>query len=332
MATRRDFLKSASMLTLGTLAACNANGGATAAANQPAAPGSKYIGLQTYTLGGELYNDTANVIKKLAEGGYTGFELAGYNPQARGFRSFGQDAATISAADFKKMCDDAGIKIISSHLTPNNLERGAKYDASTKDTILEYWKTVIEDHKTFGVEAIVQPSLPTIQNKEDALNVCEVFNAVGELLGQNGIKFGYHNHSNEFNKVIPGGEAATPYYQRGFRRPGDDTPEPETIEKIFIENTDPSKVFFELDCYWTVMGQQDPLVWLKQYPNRIQYLHVKDFVVIGASGAMNWENIFTQHYANGNKYWFVEIEGTNSGHQVEYALESAKYLLGHDFV
>ena len=227
MATRRDFLKSASMLTLGTLAACNANGGATAAANQPAAPGSKYIGLQTYTLGGELYNDTANVIKKLAEGGYTNFELAGYNPQARGFRSFGQDAATISAADFKKMCDDAGIKITCSHLTPNNLERGAKYDASTKDTILEYWKTVIEDHKTFGVEAIVQPSLPSINNKEDALNVCEVFNAVGELLGQNGIQFGYHNHSNEFNKVIPGGEAVTPYYQRGFARPGE--PAPKTL-------------------------------------------------------------------------------------------------------
>ena len=330
MATRRDFLKSASLMTLGTLAACNANGGA--AANQPAAPGSKYIGLQTYTLGGELYNDTANVIKKLAEGGYTNFELAGYNPQARGFRGYGQDAATISAADFKKMCDDAGIAITCSHLTANTLERGEKYTPETKDKILEYWKTVVEDHKTFGVEAIVQPSLPTIQNKEDALNVCDVFNAIGEFLGQNGIKFGYHNHSNEFNRVIPGGEAATPYYQRGFRRPGDDTPEPETIEKIFIENTDPSKVFFELDCYWTVMGQQDPLVWLKQYPNRIQYLHVKDFVVIGASGAMNWENIFTQHYANGNKYWFVEIEGTNSGHQVEYALESAKYLLSRDFV
>lgn len=329
MANRRDFLKGASLLTLGTLAACNANGGA--AAKQPAAPGSKYIGLQTYTLGGELYNDTANVIKKLAEGGYTGFELAGYNPQARGFRSFGQDAATIPAGDFKKMCDDAGITIVSSHLTPNNLERGAKYDASTKDTILEYWKTVIEDHKTFGVEAIVQPSLPSINNKEDALNVCEVFNAVGELLGQNGIKFGYHNHSNEFNKVIPGGEAVTPYYQRGFRRPDDDTPEPETIEKVFIENTDPSKVFFEMDCYWTVMGQQDPVAWMKQYPSRIKMLHVKDFVVIGDSGAMNWENIFTQHYANDNKYWFVEIEGTNSGHQLEYALESAKYLLAHDF-
>ena len=332
MANRRDFLKGASLLTLGTLAACNANGGA-AAVNQPAAPGSKHIGFQAYSLGGELLNNPAEALQKMASYGFTHTELAFYSVQAHGLQGWGGDGAVTSAADFRKMADDAGISITCSHLTPNNLERGEKYDASTKGKILEFWKTAIDDHKTFGVEAIVQPSLPTIQSKEDAQNVADVFNAVGELLNYNGIKFGYHNHSNEFNKVIPGGEAAIPYYQRGgFRRPGDDTPEPETIEKVFIENTDPSKVFFEMDCYWTVMGQQDPVAWMTNYPNRIKFLHIKDFMVIGASGAMNWENIFNKFYENGNQHWFVELEDINSGHQLERAEASAKYLLSRDFV
>ena len=330
MANRRDFLKGMGLLSLGTLAACNANGGA--AANTPAAPGSKHIGFQAYSLGGELLNDPAGALQKMASYGYTHTELAFYNNEIHGIQGWGGDSKVTTAAELKQMADDAGIAITCSHLTPNNLERGEKYDSTTKDKILEFWKTVIDDHKLFGVEAIVQPSLPIINNTEDAKNVAEVFNAVGELLGQNGIKFGYHNHSNEFNKVIPSGEASTPYYQRAFRRPGDDSPEPETIEKLFIENTDPSKVFFELDCYWTVMGQQDPIQWLTDYPDRIKFLHIKDFMVIGASGAMNWENIFNKFYANGNQHWFVEIEDINSGHQLERAEASAQYLLSRDFV
>ena len=326
-------MKSVSLLSMGTLAACNSNAG-TAAANTPAAPGSKHIGFQAYSLGGELFADPAGALQKMKSYGYNYTELAFYsNSDGTGkLAGFGGGGNAVPATEFKKMADDAGIEIRSSHLTPNNLERGAKYDASTKGQILEFWKGVIDDHKMFGVEYIVQPSLPSINNTEDAKNVADVFNAVGELLRQNGIKFGYHNHSNEFNKVVPGAEAVTPYYQRGFRRPGDDSPEPETIEKVFIDNTDPQNVLFELDCYWTVMGQQDPIQWISQYKDRIKLLHIKDFMVIGASGAMNFENIFNTFYANGYKDFFVEIEDINSGKQLDRAQASAQYLLSRDFV
>jgi sugar phosphate isomerase/epimerase len=80
------------------------------------------------------------------------------------------------------------------------------------------------------------------------------------------------------------------------------------------------------------MGQQDPIVWINKYKDRIQLLHIKDFIIIGDSGAMNFEKIFHDFYANGHRNWFVEIEDINSGKQLERAEASAKYLLGKGFV
>ena len=342
MANRREFLKSASFMTLGALAASkvsaanDVNGvdGITAATAQAPKAGNTNLGFQAYSLGGELLNNPAPALKKMKSYGYDQCELAFYGFDDKAghgqFSSFGGGKPT-SAADFKKMADDAGIKIVSSHMTPN-LERGAKYDKSTETQILDFWKKIIPDHQMFGVEYIVQPSLPTINNLEDAQNVAEIFNKVGALLKDNGIKFGYHNHSNEFNKVVPGGKEVTPYYQRAFRRPGDNSPAPKTIEEVFIEGTEAQNVLFELDCYWTVMGQQDPITWINKYADRIQLLHIKDFVVIGASGAMNFETIFRNFYAHGHRNWFVEIEDINSGKQLDRAWASARYLIEKGFV
>ena len=328
-------------MTLGALAASkvsaanDVNGvdGITAATAQAPKAGNTNLGFQAYSLGGELLNDPANALKKMASYGYCQTELAFYSYDDKAghgqFAGWGGGGKATSAADFKKMADDAGIKILSSHMTPN-LERGAKYDKSTETKILDFWKKIIPDHKMFGVEYIVQPSLPPIASLEDAQAVAEVFNKVGELMKENGIKWGYHNHSNEFNKVVAGGKEAIPYNQRGFARPGE--AQPKTIEQVFIEGTDPNNVLFELDCYWTVMGQQDPITWINNYKERIQLLHIKDFVVIGASGAMNFENIFNAFYANGHRNWFVEIEDINSGKQLDRAWASAKWLQSKGFV
>ena len=66
-----------------------------------------------------------------------------------------------------------------------------------------------------------------------------------------------------------------------------------------------------MDVYWAVMGQQDPIEWLKKYPNRIKVLHIKDRAILGESGMMNFENIFRQAYANGIKDYFVELDASS---------------------
>ena len=103
MANRRDFLKGASLLTLGALFS-------NCAKAEAAPKGGGPLGLQIYSLGPELSaNGVAEGLKRIKESGYSYIELAGYRDGKIG---------QVEMAEFKKMADDAGIEIISSHLNP----------------------------------------------------------------------------------------------------------------------------------------------------------------------------------------------------------------------
>ena len=103
MINRRNFLKNASLFTLGGLMAGKVG---NAVAAQPAtsaafeATAAKNIGLQIYSLGDELYKDVPGGMKKLKKMGYQTIELAGYGKGK---------IRDIELMDFKKMADDAGI-------------------------------------------------------------------------------------------------------------------------------------------------------------------------------------------------------------------------------
>ncbi len=99
-----------------------------------------------------------------------------------------------------------------------------------------------------------------------------------------------------------------------------------------LEATDPDLVQFEMDVYWTVMGQQDPVAYMKKYANRIRLLHIKDVAVLGESGMMNFPKIYEIAYANGIKDIFVELENYSGGTQFEGCKGCADYLLKASFV
>ena len=105
------------------------------------------------------------------------------------------------------------------------------------------------------------------------------------------------------------------------------------IQDEFIANTDPSLVFFELDVYWAIMGFQDPLEWIRNYPDRIKAIHVKDRSVLGQSGMMNFEQIFKQAYANNISSFYVELERMPAGTtQIDGVKGCADYLNAAPFV
>ena len=93
MINRRNFLKGASLFTIGGLMAGKVGSAeaATAEANvaKKAAAAKKVIGLQTYSLGKELFEDVPGGLKKLKAMGYTTLELAGYNDGKIGSGSYG---------------------------------------------------------------------------------------------------------------------------------------------------------------------------------------------------------------------------------------------------
>ena len=332
MVNRRDFLKSASMLSLGALAACNSKETAAAPAAEVNNP-DKNFGLQIYTLGNELYaGNLADNLKKLQSFGIKYLELAGYDVNTN-------KVGGVDFSEFKKMANDAGLEIPSSHVNAPGLFSGVagresrdgsdgQFNRSLIDKVADSFKKVADDHAAQGIEYVVHPMMAYLNTEDDVKAFAEMLNKSGEIFKAAGIKFGYHHHNMEFARMVPG--------VAGFRLPTVLTPltaaDGPMIMDLLMDNTDPSNVIYEMDTYWTVMGQQDPVVWLKKRADRIKLMHVKDFVVLGDSGAMNFKNIFEQFYANGNKYFFIEIEDTNSGKQFERLEASAKFLNMSDFV
>lgn len=75
-----------------------------------------------------------------------------------------------------------------------------------------------------------------------------------------------------------------------------------------------------MDVYWITIGGQDPVAYLKKYPNRFKVLHIKDEYVVGASGKINYKAIFKQFYKNGNKDWFVEMEAKMTKEEQERSI------------
>jgi len=310
MVNRRNFLKSASFLTLGGLVAGKAEALQAATPVRTETTAKKSIGLQIYSLGGELTKDVPAGMKQLKQMGYSTLELAGYN---------NGKINGVDMMEFKKIAEDAGLKITSSHVNPPTGE----YTPDTRNTIMEYWKKTADDHAKLGVKYLVQPGQPRTRSVEEVAYVCDVFNEAGKIVKAAGIPFGYHNHDFEFAKVVPGGTGAV----FGRHNKG------EKIYDLFLKDTDPDLVFFEMDVYWTVIGQNDPVEYMKKYPDRIKLLHIKDRAILGQSGFMNFEMIFKQAYQIGVKEYYVELEGMPDGRtQFAGVKGCADYLLKAKFV
>lgn len=309
MSNRREFIKKASLFGATGLLAGGIDVAHAETLKTATVTAKKRIGLQTYSLGDELFKNVPEGMKKLKTYGYMTLELAGYgNGKIR----------NIGMAEFKKMANDAGLEIISSHVNPPIWE----YKKDNLNKISEFWKKAADDHAAIGCKYLIQPGQPATRSTEEVAFVGEVFNEAGRISKAAGLLFGYHNHDMEFAHVKPGGTASE--FGRHFK--GD------IIYDLMIKNTDPSLVLFEMDVYWAVMGQQDPVEYLKKYPDRIRVLHIKDRAVLGQSGLMNFEQIFKQAYANGLKDYFVELEGMRGGTQFEGVKDCCTYLKKASFV
>jgi len=223
----------------------------------------KKIGLQLYSVHQDM-GDVAASLQKVADAGYNVVETLG-SPTCFG----------MSAEDFKALCDEKGLQIISTHTSigMNDPEATQK------------WHEVFAGLKTMGAKYCVIPGFNLGSNLQELKAVCDYFNEVGKIGKEYGIKLGYHNHAHEYNVM-----------------------EGQVMWEYMIENTDPELVFFQMDVYWTTRGGKDPVEYLKKYPERIQMLHIKDDLVIGDSGKIDFESIFTEFYKNGWQDYVVEQE------------------------
>ena len=229
----------------------------------------KVIGIQLYTLRDLVNEDFLGTLKKVRKAGFNMVEAAGY----RDGKFYG-----YTPQEYRKITTDMGFFPKSSHtyVSVDNAQQ------------------VAEDTANAGASYLVMPSFP--KEKRTSLDgykqVADEFNIIGEACRNVGLKFGYHNHAFEFEKM----DGQVPY-------------------DILIKNTDPELVCMQIDLYWMVYGGYDPLDYFKKYPGRFELWHVKDMLgdesrestEIG-NGKLDFKAFFKESQNAGLQYYFLEQE------------------------
>ncbi len=293
---RKITLILASLLALG---AVSCTGG-----KQDEKPVAKEIGVQLYSIRDVIGNPEAYArnheepFKALAQMGYTSVEAACYSDG----KLYGVDPE-----QYKADLEAAGLKSLSTHIGRNLSDEELASGDFTES--MKWWDQAIAAHKAAGCKYVVCPSFAVPQTLAGLKTYCDYFNAIGAKCKENGMLFGYHNHSHEFNKV-----------------------EDKVIYDFMLENTNPEYVFFEMDVYWAVMGHAAPVEYFKKYPGRFTMLHIKDYRELGESGMVGFDAIFNNAGLAGMKDFIVEIEAFTKGDWKESMKACADYLLKSDFV
>ena len=274
------------------------------------------IGLQLYTLGGDLRADVDGMLGQVAKIGYRTVELAGYlgrTPQ-----------------ELKASFDKAGLKATSSHVQAQG--------AGPEPTLADIDKVIADSH-VMGIEHIVLPSVPMPAHvdakarpgedvvarfarvygqltADDWKATADLLNAKGKALKAAGMTMGYHNHNAEFMPL------------------GGSTP-----LEILLKNTDPALVSFEMDVGWVVAAGADPFALMKAHKGRFIQMHVKDVKATTkpnfafqqdptevGSGIIPWPKLLPAAYAEGVRGFFVEQEPPFAHPRIEAARMCFDYL------
>lgn len=146
----------------------------------------------------------------------------------------------VQAGELRDQLAELGLSIVGCHINPLDLDilpRALDYQAELGNFQI-------------GCDIEFYP----YGDRDFVRRRCETFNQVGELAQARGMRFYYHNHFQEFQRF------------------GDDY-----VYDLILANTDPGLVFLELDTYWMYRGGQDPIEWMRRFPERVILLHQKDF-------------------------------------------------------
>lgn len=195
------------------------------------------VGLQLYSVRNSLAQDAWGTLARLAEAGFKHLEAANHNALHDPGVGFG-----VAASELRSQLADLGMSIVGCHINPLNVDilpRALDYQVELGNT-------------QFGCDIEFFP----YGDRDFVMRRAELFNQVGELARERGMRFYYHNHFQEFQRF------------------GDDY-----VYDLILENTDPDLVKLELDTYWMYRGGQDPIEWMKKYADRVILVHQKDFPV-----------------------------------------------------
>lgn len=170
MIGRRQFLE-----LLGGAAAASLWRGTPQCSPAARAPRLDRIGLQLYTLRGEMAKDVERTLARVAEIGYRELEFAGYFDR--------------SPAELRAIIDRLGLTAPSSHISLD--ATGSGFDR------------VLDAAKTLGHRYLFVGWIPPEQRKSlaDYREIARRLDEAGRRATAAGVQFGFHNHDFEFEPI-----------------------------------------------------------------------------------------------------------------------------------
>ncbi|MGF1671311.1 MAG: TIM barrel protein [Balneolaceae bacterium] len=194
---------------------------------------------------------------------------------------------------FKNYLDELGMTLISTHAN-----------------VFEDFERKVAEAAEIGVEHIISPWIGPQETLDDYRRIAGQFNELGRIASNAGLRFAYHNHAYTFE------------LQEG-----------EYPQDVLMGNTDPDLVDFQLDIYWVAAAGENPIDWIRKYPNRFVSSHVKDLangddpesVTLG-TGTLDYQEILPVAKENGMKYFIVEQEAYTGTTPIDSARDNAQFM------
>ena len=186
------------------------------------------VALQLYTVRNDMAANFEGTLARVKELGYDGVEFAGL---------FGR-----SAAEVKKMCEDAGLVPISAHVPYRD--------------ILKDPRGVLSVYADIGCKYVALPYLipEDRPGSENFIDVIKNARMIGEIARELGMTLLYHNHDFEFDKID--GKYAL---------------------DVLYESVPADLLKTELDVCWVNVGGENPASYIRKYSGRSPVVHLKDF-------------------------------------------------------
>ena len=241
------------------------------------------IGLRLYTVGAEMKADLPGTLRALHDIGYREVETAGF--------------ADLSAKEFRKRLEDAGLNCASCHLPLADGDLQRQFDSANQLGARYAVASTMFNQKAGKNAADIAG--PGDRAAFDAMT--QDMNRIGAAAVKAGLQFAYHNHDFEFKKFGDG----------------------QMVFDLLLKQTDKDLVKLEIDCGWMMLGGHDPVTYMRQHPGRVRMLHIKDFVAATTRpstttdghqgtelgrGFIDYKPIFAAARQAGVQHYFVEQE------------------------
>ncbi len=267
-------------------------------------------GIQLYTVRDRLATDTPGALKELHDIGFLEVETAGFGK--------------YSASEFRKLLDDAGLKVPSAHVNLNAPDLGptfaechavgAQYATSSS------LATGNMPRPAPGASAAQRMRMQPL-GVDGFTRLAAQMNDIGTKAKAAGLQYAYHNHNYEFEKMPDG--------SYGY--------------DVLLKNTDKDLVKFEIDCGWMSVAGANPVQYFKSYPGRFRMIHVKEFQAVSqpsislagpdrpkgtdlGEGFIDYKPIFAAGKAAGIQHAFSEQEQPYPVSSLESAKADYKFL------